>query len=80
MTPAEARVAGEELARRSRAAQGLPRRVRDREVARRVASLLTPSESPRGHHSSGAIATATPTTRRSTYREPDYPDSTTIAS
>jgi hypothetical protein len=43
-------------------------------------ATLTPSESPRGHHSSGATATATPTSRRSTYREPDYTDPTTIAS
>jgi hypothetical protein len=48
--------------------------------AERVAATPTRSESPRGHHSSGATATATPTTRRSTYREPDYPDSATIAS
>jgi hypothetical protein len=31
---------GEELARRTRKAQGLPRHVRDREVARRVAAAL----------------------------------------
>lgn len=40
MTPAEARKDGEELARRTRKAQGLPRRVRDRDVARRVVALL----------------------------------------
>jgi hypothetical protein len=40
MTPAEIQKAGEELARRTRAAQGLPRTVRDRETARRVAALL----------------------------------------
>jgi hypothetical protein len=31
---------GEELARRTRKAQGLPRHVRDREVARQVAAML----------------------------------------
>jgi hypothetical protein len=40
MRPAEYRRAGEELARRSREAQGLPRRVRDRDVARKVAALI----------------------------------------
>ena len=40
MTPAEARKIGEALADRTRKAQGLPRRVRDREVAREVAALL----------------------------------------
>jgi hypothetical protein len=40
MTPAEARKVGEELAARTRKRQGLPRRVRDRETARRVAALL----------------------------------------
>jgi hypothetical protein len=40
MTPAERKAAGEELARRTRKAQGLPRRVRDREVARKIAALL----------------------------------------
>jgi hypothetical protein len=34
------RRAGEELARRTRKAQGLPRHVRDRDVARRIAALL----------------------------------------
>jgi len=40
MTPAEVRKAGENLARRTRNAQRLPLRVRDREVARKVAALL----------------------------------------
>ncbi len=40
MTPAEARKAGEGLAKRSRKKQGLPPRVRDRAVARKVAGLL----------------------------------------
>jgi hypothetical protein len=42
MTPAEVQVrkAGEELTARTRKAQGLPRRVRDRQVARRIAALL----------------------------------------
>lgn len=40
MSPAETRKAGEQLAKRTRAAQGLPRRVRDREVARKVAALI----------------------------------------
>jgi len=40
MTPAEVRKAGQELAKRSREAQGLPRRVRDRDAARKVAALL----------------------------------------
>jgi hypothetical protein len=40
MTKAAIKQLGEELARRTRKAQGLPRRVRDREVARKVAALL----------------------------------------
>jgi hypothetical protein len=40
MTPAEVRRMGEQLARRTRAAQQLPRRVRDREVAHKIAALL----------------------------------------
>jgi len=40
MTPAEYRKAGEVLAARTRKRQGLPRRVRDRAVARKVAGLL----------------------------------------
>jgi hypothetical protein len=40
VTPAEKKKAGEELAKRSRAAQGLPRQVRDKATARRVAALL----------------------------------------
>jgi len=40
MTPAESRRAGQELARRTREAQGLPKTVRDRDVARKVARLL----------------------------------------
>jgi hypothetical protein len=40
MTPAEIQKAGQELAKRTRAAQGLPRRVSDRNAARKVAALL----------------------------------------
>lgn len=40
MTAAEVQKAGEELARRTRAAQKLPRTIRDREAARKVAALL----------------------------------------
>jgi hypothetical protein len=40
MTPAEVRKLGEDLARRTRSAQKLPRTVRDREAARKVAALL----------------------------------------
>jgi hypothetical protein len=41
MTPApDFRKAGEELAKRSRAQQGLAPRVRDRVVARRIAGLI----------------------------------------
>jgi hypothetical protein len=40
MTAAEIRKAGEELARRTRKAQGLPATVRDQEVARAVAALM----------------------------------------
>jgi hypothetical protein len=34
------RALGAELARRTRKAQGLPRRIRDRTVARKIAALL----------------------------------------
>lgn len=40
MTPAEIHKAGEELAARTRKAQGLPAKVRDVQTARRIAALL----------------------------------------
>lgn len=40
MPALDLRAAGIELARRTRAVQKLPRRVRDRETARKVASLI----------------------------------------
>ena len=40
MTAAEVRKVGEDLARRTRKAQGLPRTVRDPQAARKVAALL----------------------------------------
>lgn len=40
MTRAEIRKAGQDLAKRTRKAQGLPATVRDREVLRKIAALL----------------------------------------
>jgi hypothetical protein len=40
MTPSENRIAGQQLARSSRRRQGLPRRVSDRDVVRRLVALL----------------------------------------
>jgi hypothetical protein len=40
MTSVEANAAGKELARRTRKQQGLPARVRDRQVVQRVVALL----------------------------------------
>lgn len=40
MTPAEIRSAGQELAKRTRARQGLPRTIRERATVGRVAALL----------------------------------------
>jgi hypothetical protein len=72
MTPSEARTAGEQLARRTRNAQGLPRRVRDREVARRVAQLLIQCETP------GASRPGLATSER-TYRNASYDDQTRVS-
>jgi hypothetical protein len=46
MTPAEAQKAGETLAVRTREAQRLPRRLVDREVARKIAALLVNGRLP----------------------------------
>lgn len=40
MTPAEIRLAGQALAKRTRAAQVLPRTIRDRDSVRHVVALL----------------------------------------
>ena len=59
MTP-DYRKAGEELAARTRRAQGLPAHVRDRQAARLVAAILTrQNDDPRATDSRGPSTTAT---------------------
>jgi hypothetical protein len=71
MTSAEVRTAGEELARRTRKAQKLPRTVRDRQTARAVARLLVSpiSEGPRSPLR-GPSATSERTTANASYPDP----------
>jgi hypothetical protein len=75
MTPAETREAGEILAKRTRAAQGLPRRVRDRDAARTLARLLVSpvSEGPRSPRR------GPPATSERTTADASYPDHQTRA-
>lgn len=84
MTPAKIRQAGEELARRSTRAQGLPVKVADPRTVGTLAEMIGPprreivphSEGPRGHHARGPSATTT--TERTNHRE-SYPAPTATA-